>query len=60
MPDDKIEGVKGLSLTADGTGAVFDVPADDVDAFLEGKLYTPFRADGNLTCSCSANCSRSS
>ncbi|CAD5175276.1 unnamed protein product [Musa acuminata subsp. malaccensis] len=37
LPDDKIEGVKGLSLTADGTGAVFDVPADDVDAFLEGQ-----------------------
>ncbi|RZR73338.1 hypothetical protein BHM03_00022857, partial [Ensete ventricosum] len=29
----KIEGVKGLSLTADGTGAVFDV-----NAFLEGML----------------------
>lgn len=38
MPDEKIEGVKGLSLTADGTGAVFDVPADDVNAFLEGMM----------------------
>ncbi|XP_010934579.1 DEAD-box ATP-dependent RNA helicase 7 [Elaeis guineensis] len=37
MPDEKIEGVKGLSLTADGTGAVFDVPADHVDAFIEGQ-----------------------
>ncbi|XP_008812489.2 DEAD-box ATP-dependent RNA helicase 7-like [Phoenix dactylifera] len=37
MPDEKIEGVKGLSLTADGMGAVFDVPADDVDAFIEGQ-----------------------
>ncbi|URE21279.1 GUCT (NUC152) domain [Musa troglodytarum] len=37
LPDEKIEGVKGLSLTADGTGAVFDVPADDVNAFLEGQ-----------------------
>lgn len=39
MPDEKIEGVKGLSLTADGMGAVFDVPADDVDTFLEGTLH---------------------
>ncbi|XP_020114706.1 DEAD-box ATP-dependent RNA helicase 7 [Ananas comosus] len=37
LPDEKIEGVKGLSLTADGMGAVFDVPADDVDTFLEGQ-----------------------
>ncbi|KAL6009154.1 hypothetical protein ACLOJK_022381, partial [Asimina triloba] len=31
---DKIEGVKGMSITADGRGAVFDVPATDVDLFL--------------------------
>ncbi|XP_073011958.1 DEAD-box ATP-dependent RNA helicase 7 [Typha latifolia] len=37
IPDEKVEGVKGLSLTADGMGAVFDVPADDVAAFLEGQ-----------------------
>ncbi|KAG1360656.1 DEAD-box ATP-dependent RNA helicase 7 [Cocos nucifera] len=37
MPDEKIEGVKGLSLTADGMGVVFDVPADDVDAFIQGQ-----------------------
>ncbi|WOL19175.1 DEAD-box ATP-dependent RNA helicase 7 [Canna indica] len=37
LPDEKIEGVKGLSLTADGMGAVFDVPADDVKTFLEGQ-----------------------
>lgn len=38
LSDDKIEGVKGLSLTADGMGAVFDVPAADVDTFLKGTL----------------------
>ncbi|KAG1359174.1 hypothetical protein COCNU_08G006200 [Cocos nucifera] len=37
LPNEKIEGVKGLSLTADGMGAVFDVPADDVNAFTEGQ-----------------------
>ncbi|KAJ6824976.1 DEAD-box ATP-dependent RNA helicase 7-like [Iris pallida] len=37
LPEEKIEGVKGLSLTADGMGVVFDVPADDVNLFLEGK-----------------------
>ncbi|KAL6009152.1 hypothetical protein ACLOJK_022379 [Asimina triloba] len=34
LPEDKIEGVKGISLTADGKGAVFDVLAADVDLFL--------------------------
>ncbi|XP_010940916.1 DEAD-box ATP-dependent RNA helicase 7 [Elaeis guineensis] len=37
LPNEKIEGVKGLSLTADGMGAVFDVPADDVNAFTGGQ-----------------------
>ncbi|KAL6004739.1 hypothetical protein ACLOJK_005295 [Asimina triloba] len=37
LPEDKIEGVKGMSLTADGRGAVFDVPAADVDLFLAGQ-----------------------
>lgn len=36
MPEEKIQNLENLSLTADGCGAVFDVPADDVDTFLEG------------------------
>lgn len=42
LPEEKVEGVKGLSLTADGMGAVFDVPADDVTLFLEGMLTCSF------------------
>ena len=38
MPDEKVEGVKGLSLTADGMDAVFDVPTDDVESFIAGVL----------------------
>ncbi|XP_077245714.1 DEAD-box ATP-dependent RNA helicase 7-like isoform X2 [Tasmannia lanceolata] len=37
LPEEKIEQIKGLSLTADGSGAVFDVPAEDVDLFLAGQ-----------------------
>lgn len=37
LPEEKVEQLKGLSLTADGRGAVFDVPADDVDLFLAGQ-----------------------
>ncbi|XP_057446360.1 DEAD-box ATP-dependent RNA helicase 7-like [Lotus japonicus] len=37
VPEEKVDGVQGLSLTADGTGAVFDVPANDLDAFLAGQ-----------------------
>ncbi|KAJ9164102.1 hypothetical protein P3X46_023716 [Hevea brasiliensis] len=37
LPDDKIESVKGMTLTADGNGAVFDVPAADLDTFLAGQ-----------------------
>ncbi|KAJ6841433.1 DEAD-box ATP-dependent RNA helicase 7-like [Iris pallida] len=37
LPQEKIDGLKGLSLTADGMGVVFDVPADDVNLFLEGQ-----------------------
>ncbi|CAA0830766.1 DEAD-box ATP-dependent RNA helicase 7 [Striga hermonthica] len=37
LPDDKVESIKGLSLTADSKGAVFDVAANDLDAFLEGQ-----------------------
>jgi ATP-dependent RNA helicase DDX21 len=34
LPDATVEEVKRLTLTADGAGAVFDVPADLVDGFL--------------------------
>lgn len=37
MPEEKVESVKGLTLTADGKGAVFDVAAEDLDTFLTGK-----------------------
>lgn len=38
LPEEKVEAVKGLALTADGKGAVFDVPAQELDTFLAGKL----------------------
>ncbi|XP_057481806.1 DEAD-box ATP-dependent RNA helicase 7-like isoform X3 [Actinidia eriantha] len=34
LPEEKVESVKGIGLTADGKGAVFDVPAEDLDMFL--------------------------
>ncbi|XP_058760109.1 DEAD-box ATP-dependent RNA helicase 7-like [Vicia villosa] len=37
IPEDKVDGVQGLALTADGKGAVFDVPVKDLDAFLAGQ-----------------------
>ncbi|KAK6794349.1 hypothetical protein RDI58_007802 [Solanum bulbocastanum] len=37
LSEDKLESIKGLTLTADGKGAVFDVSADDLDTFLAGK-----------------------
>ncbi|XXG70403.1 hypothetical protein AAC387_Pa06g3173 [Persea americana] len=37
LPDEKVEQLKGLALTADGKGAVFDVPAEDVDLFIAGQ-----------------------
>lgn len=37
LPEDKVESVKGMSLTADGKGAVFDVAAADLDTFLAGQ-----------------------
>ncbi|KMZ59850.1 DEAD-box ATP-dependent RNA helicase 7 [Zostera marina] len=37
LSDDKVEAVTGLCLTADGQGAVFDVPSKDVDAFIQGQ-----------------------
>ncbi|KAK9103515.1 hypothetical protein Sjap_020769 [Stephania japonica] len=37
LPEEKVESVKGLALTADGNGAVFDVADEDLDAFLAGQ-----------------------
>ncbi|CAA2962995.1 DEAD-box ATP-dependent RNA helicase 7 [Olea europaea subsp. europaea] len=36
LSDEKVESIKGLALTADGNGAVFDVAAGDLDTFLAG------------------------
>ncbi|KAK4431596.1 DEAD-box ATP-dependent RNA helicase 7 [Sesamum alatum] len=37
LPEENVESIKGLALTADGKGAVFDVAAADLDNFLAGK-----------------------
>ncbi|XP_065870761.1 DEAD-box ATP-dependent RNA helicase 7 [Euphorbia lathyris] len=37
MPEDKVEAVKGMALTSDGNGAVFDVAAADLDLYLAGQ-----------------------
>ncbi|XP_015877985.2 DEAD-box ATP-dependent RNA helicase 7 [Ziziphus jujuba] len=37
LPEEKVELVKGMALTTDGRGAVFDVPADELDTFLAGQ-----------------------
>ncbi|XP_039000185.1 DEAD-box ATP-dependent RNA helicase 7-like [Hibiscus syriacus] len=34
LPEEKVQSVQGLTLTADGTGAVFDVAEEDVEKFL--------------------------
>ncbi|PPD94242.1 hypothetical protein GOBAR_DD08718 [Gossypium barbadense] len=36
LPEEKVHSVQGLTLTADGMGAVFDVAEDDVGTFLAG------------------------
>ena len=36
LPEEKVEAVKGLTITADKKGAVLDVPADDLDTYLSG------------------------
>lgn len=37
LPEEKVEAVKGLTITADQKGAVLDVPADDLDTYLTGQ-----------------------
>lgn len=34
LPEDKVELIEGLTLTADKTGAVFDVAQSDLDLFI--------------------------
>ena len=36
MPEEKLADVKGATLTTDGTGVVFDVPAADVEDYIQG------------------------
>ncbi|XVF50718.1 hypothetical protein PTKIN_Ptkin04bG0125000 [Pterospermum kingtungense] len=36
LPEEKVQSVQGLTLTADGMGAVFDVAQDDVETFIAG------------------------
>ncbi|KAE9617208.1 putative RNA helicase [Lupinus albus] len=37
VPEEKVNTVQGLTITADGNGAVFDVPAKELDAFITGQ-----------------------
>ncbi|XP_075484208.1 DEAD-box ATP-dependent RNA helicase 7-like [Primulina tabacum] len=37
LPEEKVVSIKGLSLTSNGNGAVFDVAAEDLDMFLAGQ-----------------------
>jgi len=37
LPEEKVESIQGLALTADQRGAVFDVAAEDLDTFLAGQ-----------------------
>ncbi|KAJ8752766.1 hypothetical protein K2173_008501 [Erythroxylum novogranatense] len=37
LPENKVESIKGLTITADGKGAVFDVEREDLDTFLIGQ-----------------------
>ncbi|PSS34350.1 DEAD-box ATP-dependent RNA helicase [Actinidia chinensis var. chinensis] len=37
LPEEKVEAVTSLGLTADGKGAVFDVPSEDLDKYLAGQ-----------------------
>ncbi|KAD5961282.1 hypothetical protein E3N88_12755 [Mikania micrantha] len=37
LPEEKVEVIQGLALTADQRGAVFDVAEEDLDTFLAGQ-----------------------
>jgi ATP-dependent RNA helicase DDX21 len=36
MPEDRLSNVQGVALTSDGRGAVFDVPSEEVQDYLQG------------------------
>ncbi|KAF2917117.1 hypothetical protein DAI22_09g168500 [Oryza sativa Japonica Group] len=36
MPEERLADVKGITITADGTGAVFDVPSAEVEDYIQG------------------------
>ncbi|KAL0746919.1 hypothetical protein Bca101_028921 [Brassica carinata] len=40
LPEDKANSIEGLTLTADGQGAVFDVAQSDVDQFISAAQKT--------------------
>ncbi|KAL8247933.1 hypothetical protein R6Q59_009149 [Mikania micrantha] len=37
LPEEKVESIQGLALTADQRGAVFDVAVEDLNSFLAGQ-----------------------
>ncbi|KAJ0551761.1 putative RNA helicase [Helianthus annuus] len=37
LPEEKVESIQGLALTADQRGAVFDVAEEDLNTFLDGE-----------------------
>jgi ATP-dependent RNA helicase DDX21 len=47
LPEDTVEKVKGMSITADGLGAVFDAPSDLLDTFLAGMCCSQSRTSVN-------------
>lgn len=50
MPEEKVESINGLTLTADGKGAVFDVAAEHLDEFLSG-IVLHISADDSMNMS---------
>lgn len=47
LSEEKVESINGLTLTADGKGAVFDVSAEHLDEFLAGT-FLHFSADDSM------------
>ncbi|KAG6478394.1 hypothetical protein ZIOFF_061836 [Zingiber officinale] len=45
LPQEKVQNLESVSITADSYGVVFDVPADDVNEFLEGKGFCTLPLD---------------
>jgi len=56
MPEEKLADVKGATLTADGTGVVFDVPAADVEDYIQGNLFPCLPNDEWLGTKCFFSC----